>query len=218
MIRPYGPGIILLIISLLFYIASLVGEIVVFARIAFILIFISLIVFNLGLDVFKRTYFPLFFLFFMIPIPETLYTMVAFPLQIFASKVSANIVYSIGIPVVREGNVLHMTNCSLEVAEACSGIRSLFSYVTIGVFFIHLSKASIIKKIILLSSTIPLALMANITRVSSSCVLAHFYGGEVAKGFLHEFSGIAVFALGIVMILLLDVLLNKISFMPRTQG
>ncbi|MGR3309903.1 MAG: exosortase/archaeosortase family protein [Candidatus Brocadiales bacterium] len=218
MIKPYGPGIIFLVISLFIYIISVVGGIVLFARIAFILILISLILFNLGHGVIRRIYFPLFFLFFMIPIPIGLYHMVAFPLQLFASKVSANVVYSIGISVIREGNVLHLTNSSLEVVEACSGIRSLVSYITIGVLFVHISGTSFVKKILLLCSTIPLALMANIARISSSCVLAHFYGEKVAKGFLHEFSGIAVFVLGIILIILLDALLNRISFTPRFQG
>lgn len=218
MIKPYSPGIIFLVISLFIYIIFVAGEIVLFARIGFILILISLVVFNFGLDVTRRVYFPLAFLFFMIPIPVTLYNMIAFPLQIFASKVSANIIYGAGIPVIREGNVLHLANTSLEVAEACSGIRSLVSYITIGILFVHLSKASLIKKILLLCSTIPLALMANIARISSSCVLAHFYGDKVAKGFLHEFSGMAVFMLGIVMIFLLDVLLSKISFTSRMSG
>lgn len=218
MIKPYGPGIIFLVISLFIYIISVVGGIVLFARIAFILILISLILFNLGHGVIRRLYFPLFFLFFMIPIPATLYSMVAFPLQLFASKVSANAIYSIGIPVIREGNVLNLTNSSLEVVEACSGIRSLISYITIGVLFVHISETSFVKKILLLCSTVPLALMANIARISSSCILAHFYGEKVAKGFLHEFSGIAVFVLGIILIILLDALLSRISFTPRMQG
>lgn len=218
MIKPCGTGIIFLVISLFIYIISIAGEIVLFARIAFVLILISLVVFNFGVDVIRRIYFPLVFLFFMIPIPITLYNMAAFPLQIFASKVSANVIYSIGIPVIREGNVLHLTNGSLEVVEACSGIRSLVSYVTLGIFFAHISKTSLVKKVLLLCSTIPLALMANIVRISSSCVLAHFYGDKVAKGFLHEFSGMAVFMLGIILMLLLNALLSRISFTPRMEG
>ncbi|HEY4482362.1 MAG TPA: exosortase/archaeosortase family protein [Candidatus Brocadiaceae bacterium] len=213
-IKPYGPGVIFLVISLFIYVISAAGEIALFARIAFVLILISLAVFNLGLDAVRRIYFPLVFLFFMIPTPITLYSMIAFPLQIFASKVSANVIYSIGIPVIREGNVLHLTNGSLEVAEACSGIRSLVSYITLGVFFVHLSRTSLAKKILLLCSTIPLALMANIVRISSSGILAHFYGYRVAEGFLHEFSGMAVFMLGIILMLLLNTLLSRISFTP----
>ncbi|HHT9125424.1 MAG TPA: exosortase/archaeosortase family protein [Candidatus Brocadiia bacterium] len=212
MIKPYGPGIIFLTISIFIYIISVAGEIALFARIAFVLILISLVIFNFGLDVVRRVYFPLGFLFFMIPTPVALYNIVAFPLQIFASKVSANVIYSLGIPVIREGNVLHLTNGSLEVVEACSGIRSLVSYITLGIFFVHFSRISLIKKILLLCSTVPLALMANIARISSSGILAHFCGYKVAEGFLHEFSGMAVFMLGIVLMLLLNALLSRISF------
>lgn len=212
MIRPYGPGIIFLVISLFFYIISIVGEIALFARIAFITTLFSLALFNLGFDVMRRLYFPLLFLFFMIPIPITLYNMVAFPLQLFASNVSANIVFGVGIPVIREGNVLHLTNGSLEVAEACSGIRSLVSYITLAIFFVHLARFSIIKKLIMLCLAVPLALTANIARVSFSCILAHNYGTSVASGFLHEFSGMAVFIAGIILMLLMSSLLNRISF------
>ena len=107
--------------------------------------------------------------------------------------------------------MLYFATTSLEVTEACSGIRSMLAYLTLGVLFVHLAGNTIgrVGKGILLLSTIPLALLVNILRISGTGVLAHHFGGEMARGFLHEFSGLVVFAFGFVLFWLESLILKR---------
>ena len=114
--------------------------------------------------------------------------------------------------------MLYFAKTSLEVTEACSGIRSMLAYLTLGVLFVHMAGNTIGKtgKAILLMSTVPLALFVNILRISGTGVLATFFGGQVARGFLHEFSGLVVFAFGFVLFWAESLILKRwISNCPR---
>ncbi len=201
-IHPSGWGLALLITSLLLYLFGLRVHLALPARLALVLSVVGLVWWNFGTAVVGCLWFPLAFLGFMIPIPDTLTGIIGFPLQLFASAVSAHLITLVGIPVLREGTMLYFANASLEVAEACSGIRSMVSYLTLGALFAHLSggKTGRIQKAILLLSTIPLALMVNIVRVSGTGILAAYFGSRVARGFLHEFSGFVVFGLGFLIL------------------
>ena len=107
--------------------------------------------------------------------------------------------------------MLYFAQTQLEVAEACSGIRSIVSFTVLSVIFAYLLDKGWSRRIILLLSAIPLALFANIVRVSGTGILAHFYGSRIARGFLHEFSGLAVFGFGFVLLLGEYILLNRVS-------
>src|SRR4030043_2446448 len=126
----------------------------------------------------------------MIPIPSVLMDRITFPMQLFASKVAASTLYLIGIPVLREGNVMLLANTSLEVAEACSGIRSLISLLALSIVFAYLSQKETWKRVLLVLSTFPIAIIANAARVTGTGILAYRYGEGVAQGFFHGFSGV----------------------------
>ena len=145
----------------------------------------------------------------MVPVPDSILNIVAFPLQLFATKISSHIIAALSIPVYREGNMLYFVQTQLEVAEACSGLRSIMALTMLSVIFVYLLDKGWLRKVILLASAIPLALIANIIRVSGTGILAHFHGEKVARGFLHEFSGLAVFAFGFILLFLEYSLLNK---------
>ena len=203
-------GAIILVISLAVYVVSYAGAIAFISRFMIVFSLIGLVLFTLGKSGFKLLVFPLFFLIFMVPIPDSIIGTVAFPLQLFATKISAIIIQALSIPVYREGNMLYFVETQLETAEACSGIRSIVSLTMISVLFAYLSDAGKIGKAALVASAVPLALTGNFIRVSGTGILAHFYGSKVARGFLHEFSGLAVFALGFIILLIEYTLLNKI--------
>jgi len=154
----------------------------------------------LGGDMLRQLAFPLGFLFFMIPVPDSLLNMVAFPLQLMATKISASLIQLCSIPVYREGNMLYFVQTQLEVAEACSGIRSVMALTMLSVIFAYTSSVNWWRRGILILSAIPIALLANILRVSGTGVLAHFFGDRVARGFLHEFSGLVVFLFGLAVL------------------
>lgn len=174
-----------------------------------ILSLIGLILFNFGSNILRVIRFPVFFLIFMIPIPVFIYTIVAFPLQLFATDVAAAAINLLSIPVYKEGNMLYFVQTSLEVAEACSGLRSMTAFLMLGCLFAYLMDKGRLRRAVLVASGIPLAIFANIVRVTGTGILAHFYGAGVARGFMHEFSGMAVFAFGFVLLFILYSLLNR---------
>lgn len=199
--NPSLWGLGLLVGSVLIYLVSLRTHLALSARLAMVASLAGLAWWNLGDRIFRQLLFPLAFLVFMVPVPDSISSQIAFPLQLFATSASAAGIRAIGIPVLQEGNMLYFAKTSLEVTEACSGIRSMLAYLTLGVLFTHLAGNTIgrMGKGILLVSTIPLALFVNILRITGTGVLAAFFGGQVARGFLHEFSGLVVFAFGFVL-------------------
>jgi len=202
----WGAG--LLIASLILYLLSYAGGIAVSMRLALIGTLLGLVLLTLGPAIFQRLRFPLLFLLFMIPVPDALVGSVSFPLQLLATTVSADIIRGLSIPVVQEGNMLFFVQTQLEVAEACSGLRSLLALTMLSVLFAHILNGSRRNKWLLVMSAIPVALLANILRVSGTGVLAHFFGEDVASGFLHTFSGIAVFLFGMVLLAIESFLLR----------
>lgn len=137
--------------------------------------------------------FPIAFLFLMVPIPALLFNQVAFPLQILASEVGASGLRAVGVPVLREGNVMILARTTLEVAEACSGIRSLVSLLTLGIVYGYFMDSRPWVRWGLAAATVPIAVLTNGLRVAGTGVAAHYYGAEAADGFMHSFSGWLVF-------------------------
>ena len=204
-------GLFVLSGSLAIYLISTLGGIAFFARLMFISTLIGLVWGFLGARMARLLVFPLGILFFMVPVPDSLLSLVSFPLQLLATKISAGLIQFCSIPVYREGNMLYFMQTQLEVAEACSGIRSIMSLGMLSIIFAYISAGDWWRKAILVLAAIPVALLANILRVSGTGVLAHFFGDRVARGFLHEFSGLAVFLFGLGLLFVVFSLLRKIG-------
>ena len=180
-------------------------------RFSILVVLGGMVLFLLGKECFGNLLFPIAFLIFMIPIPSVLLDRVTFPMQLFASKVAAKSLYLIGIPVLREGNVILLANTSLEVAEACSGIRSLISLLALSVVFAYFSQNSTWKRILLVLSTFPIAIIANAARVTGTGILAHHYGDKVAQGFFHGFSGWILFVVAFICLFVFGSLLSRLG-------
>jgi exosortase len=210
-VRGSTFGWVVLVVSLALYLVSFAGGIAFVARVTLVTALVGLLWSCLGTAMIREAAFPLGFLFFMVPVPGTLLGMVAFPLQMAATKISANLIQFCSIPVYREGNMLYFLQTQLEVAEACSGIRSIMSLTMLSVIFSYMASGSRWRKVVLVLSAIPVAMAANILRVSGTGVLAHFFGDRVARGFLHEFSGMVVFAFGLLVLFLEFWLLQRIG-------
>lgn len=202
-------GGVLLFTSLAVYAASYAGGLAFPARVALVLSLLGLVWCSLGPEFIRILAFPVLFLLFMIPVPYSLLGTVSLPLQLMATKVSANLIQVCSIPVYREGNMLYFVGTQLEVAEACSGIRSIMSLTMLAFVFAAMSWGGWKKKALLVLSAIPIAMLANIIRISGTGILAHFYGDKVARGFLHEFSGIAIFIFGFAVLLGIFTLINR---------
>jgi exosortase len=145
---------------------------------------------------------------FMIPIPYVLYYAATFPMQLLASKVAGVVLNGIGLPLVRQGNILHIPNYSLEVAEACSGIRSLFSLLALGALFAYFTQPNKIKAVILFLATIPIAIAGNVFRVTVTALAAHTISIKFAEGILHEISGLIVFVFSLIALFVFGAILR----------
>lgn len=204
-IKPDLLGGLFFVFTLVVYLMSYAGAIAVTARVAMVLSLLGLCWYCLGRDVMRILLFPILFLLFMVPIPSSLIGLVSVPLQLLATKISAQLIALSSIPVYREGNMLYFVGTQLEVAEACSGIRSIMSLSMIAVAIAFVLQCNNNKKaIFLVLSAIPIAMIANILRITGTGLLAHVYGDNAARGFLHEFSGIVIFIFGFSALLLVS--------------
>jgi exosortase len=152
--------------------------------------------------------FPWAFLILMIPIPAIVFTQITFPLQILASKVAALLLPMVGVPVLREGNVLYLPAMPLEIAEACSGIRSLLSLAALAIIYGYLAESRIWVRIVLALASIPIAVAANSLRIVGTGLLVQYWDPDKAEGFFHTFSGWLVFVVSLAMLFLLHRLLR----------
>ena len=219
-VRPSPWGFVFAGCALMLYLAALRVHLALPARIALPLTIMGLLWGNFGAARLRAIAFPLAFLGFMIPAPDTLVGLVSFPLQRFASAVSARLLALGGFPVLREGTMLYFPNASLEVAEACSGIRSMASYGVLGVLFAYLGRdrLSAPRQTLIVVTAVPLALAVNVLRVTGTGVLATYVGSRAAQGFLHEFSGFVVFALGFLLLWGFSGLLSRVRRQAPPTG
>jgi exosortase len=168
---------------------------------------IGILLFLFGWKRLKVLAFPLLFLLLMIPIPAIIFNSLTFPLQILSSQFGAWTLSMCQIPVLREGNIIQLANTSLEVAEACSGIRSLISLLTLGILYGYFVESRLWMRLFIALASIPIAIAANAFRVAGTGIAAHYIGPEAAVGFFHTFSGWLVFVIAFSMLFLLHRLL-----------
>jgi exosortase len=153
----------------------------------------------------------------MIPIPAIIFNQIAFPLQLLASRFGEITLLACQVPVLREGNIIHLANTSLEVAEACSGIRSLMSLLPLGIVYGYFADSRIWVRIVLVFGAIPIAIAANGLRVAGTGIAAHIYGAEAAEGFFHIFSGWIIFIAAFIMMFVLHRIIAWLAPARRQQ-
>ncbi|QWV91850.1 exosortase/archaeosortase family protein [Geomonas oryzisoli] len=202
-------GGVILAASLAIYLVSFAGGAAFPARIAMVASLFGLLWFCLGNAWIRVMAFPVLFLLFMVPVPYSVMSLVSMPLQLIATRLSAWIIQMCAIPVYREGNMLYFVGTQLEVAEACSGIRSIMSLTMLGSIFAYLAPVGWQRRALIVVAAVPIAMTANIIRISGTGILANYFGDRVARGFLHDFSGLAVFAFGLLMLWMIHLLLTR---------
>jgi len=201
---PVSPdllGIIPLLLGTLTLAIGRFGVELMNMRISFVFTLIGIVLLVLGRRVFKILAFPLFFLFLMVPLPQSLVNTIAFPLQLIAADSATEFMQWLGIPALREGNILHLPKTKLFVEEACSGLRSLMALLTLGVVFAYFFRKGWGERAIIIASTIPIAIFVNAFRVALTGILTHYIGKEAAGGWIHQTEGF--FTFGIAFLLLL---------------
>jgi exosortase len=191
--RPSVAGVIILLGSLLLLLAGLLGAELFLTRISLVGVLAGITLFVWGRDQFRILAFPIAFLLLMIPLPAIIFNQIAFPLQLLASRAGESALAVAGIPVLREGNVLQLPTRTLEIVEACSGIRSLVSLVTLGIVLGYFTERRTGARVVIALAAIPIAILANGTRVAGTGIASELIGPAAAEGFFHGFSGWLMF-------------------------
>jgi exosortase len=200
-IAPSWWGLVPLALGSLALAIGRLGSELMNLRVSFVLSLIGLVLLLLGRQVFRVLAFPLLFLFLMVPLPQSLVNVVAFPLQLVAADLAVNVLYLLRIPALREGNIIHLANAQLFVAEACSGLRSLMALFTLGVVLAYFFRKSTVERLVIVLSTIPIAILVNSFRVALTGILTHRFGEQAAGGVVHATEGLFTFGIAFVLLL-----------------
>lgn len=234
-VRPTAiVGGIAIVFALFALWAGVAGAELFTQRLSLVLILAGTVVYFWGSHFLRLLFVPFFLLLLAIPIPAIVFNKIAFPLQLFASRCAVWSMSVLGIPVLRQGNIIELKPLNsfetkkLEVVEACSGIRSLMTLVTLAVVFAYFTyptdgegevqtplwkRYGFWRSLILVLSAVPIAILTNAFRVSGTGVLAHYYGTKIADGFFHTFSGWAIYIVAFLMLFAVGWILDR--FKPK---
>jgi len=206
--KPTSWGLLIIIFALSVLILGVMGAELFLSRVSLLLLIAGLAVYFLGWSYLREAFFPWAFLILMIPIPALMLNQITFPLQVLASKVSAGVLPLFGVPALREGNVIILPAMALEVAEACSGIRSLLSLTTLAIIYGFFMETRLWIRIVLALASVPIAVAANSLRIVGTGLLVQYWDPGKGEGFFHLFSGWLIFVVSLVMLYLLHELLG----------
>ena len=214
-------------------------------RASLVLMLVCIVMYFFGLRLVRVVAVPLVLLALSIPIPQIIFNRIAFPLQLFASRCAVSAMTFFSIPVLRQGNVIELMPLGasepkkLAVVEACSGIRSLMTLVTLAVIYAYFTKPKVAqtsgdtrretkvhatfltftfwRSLILVIAAVPIAILTNALRVSGTGVLAHYYGTRVADGFFHTFSGWVIYVAAALLLLGTGWFLDRLARLGKTS-
>ena len=208
-IQPSWWGLIPLALGSLTLIIGRLGVELTAMRVSFVLTLIGIQILLLGREIFRILAFPMLFLFFMVPLPQSFVNVVAFPLQLIAADFAVETLHLLHIPALREGNIIHLADTQLFVAEACAGLRSLMALGALAVVFAYFFRKNPIERIVIVASAIPIAILVNAFRVALTGYLAHHIGSATAHGLIHQTEGIFTFGLAFGLLLVEAWLLSR---------
>jgi exosortase len=206
--RANNIGFPIMLFAIGLRVLGMLGAELFIARLSLVILICGIVLFLAGGQALRSISFPIAYLLFMIPLPAIVYYQLTFPLQLWASRLGASGLVALGIHTVREGNLLVLPNCTLNVVEACSGIRSLLSLLAAVVAYGYLAEPSTWKRSVLAFASVPVAIATNGLRLVATGVLSYFFGPSVDSGMVHLLSGLGFFALAFLSIL----------FIHRTLG
>jgi exosortase len=198
--KPSNLGLAFTILSLLLYLFAHLAEISTVRSFSVILIITGTIIYFYGFNVLKELMFPLSLLLFMIPVPAQIYAKLTIPLQLFVSKSSTWLAAVFGLPIYREGNVIHLADQTFQVVRACSGLRSMISLLTLSAVSGYFTLRSNFLRSILFVSAIPAAIFVNIIRVLLMVLAYHFFTYDLTTGTIHKVFGLVIFLLALAFL------------------
>jgi exosortase B len=208
--RPVA-GWFVLLFGLLLYALGRSQSILLFEIGSQIPVLIGTLLITRGLSAVRAMWFPLFFLIFMVPLPGFVVDAATGPLKQQVSILAENLLYAFGYPIARSGVVLTIGQYQLLVADACSGLHSMFSLSAMGLLYLYLmERTSVTRNIILIASILPISFISNVVRVMILVLVTYYFGDEAGQGFVHGFAGVLLFVVALLILFALDAILGFI--------
>lgn len=209
-VRCSSLGLILLGLSVLIYMFAMLTQVHTIITLSMLMTVVSVIVYLGGVNTFKDMLTPLILFVMLIPVPDQLYIQITFPLQLKVSQISEMIIRWIGVPILREGNIMITPEKSFEVVEACSGLRSMIALFTLSVIIGYFTLIKSISKLILVVVSIPVAIFINIIRVIFMILLFHFFSIDLAAGISHTIMGMVIFGIALLILFIMQFILKRV--------
>lgn len=213
-IVPTWVGVSVIAFGLVALLAGIYGAELFLSRVSLVILFTGFALAFGGWKVLRLAAPSILVLLLCIPIPDILFVHITLPLQMFASQAASFLLPLVRVPVLREGNILVLPSLSLEVAEACSGIRSLISLMTLAILYAYFRKRSTFQGALLALASIPIAIAANALRLLGTGICVEYWDPEKAVGFFHEFSGWVVFLFSLALLVFVD---RAITILPSRR-
>jgi exosortase len=210
-VKQSWSGVALILFSIVVLILGVYGVELFTSRISFVFMLAGLVWTFFGRAMLRELRFPLLVLLLAIPFPAIVFNQITFPLQLMASRLASEILPHLGVPVLQEGNVIELPVMKLEVAEACSGIRSLMSLFTLAVFYGYFLEKTTLRRWMLALASIPIAVAANVARIVGTGLCVQYWDPQKALGFFHEFSGWVMFVISLGCLYLIHRLMRLFS-------
>lgn len=204
-------GWTLLVVGLLTYAIGRSQDILLFEVGSQIPVILGVLLITLGTKAARALWFALFFLLFIVPLPGFVVDAATGPLKEYISVIAEQVLYAAGYPIARSGVMLTVGQYQLLVADACSGLHSMFSLSAMGLLYLYLMRhTSLARNLIIMAAILPIAFVANVIRVMVLILVTYHMGDEAGQGFLHDFAGIMLFIIGLLFLFLLDWVLGFI--------
>ncbi len=212
-------GSIALASGLLFYVLGRALEFVYFEAFSQVPVLAGVLLFIYGWRGVRLMWFPLLYLLFLVPLPGVVVDAATGSLKQMVSVIAENLLYQAGYPIARTGVILTIGQYQLLVADACSGLNSMYSLTAMGLLFLYITwDGNWLRAILMLLAIWPIAFAANIVRVITLVLITYYLGDEAAQGFLHGFSGIMLFLVSLFLLFGLHALLGLVTGRRRTPA
>lgn len=201
-------GLPLIIAGICIHVISSVLRVYFTSGFSLLLTVTGIILHFYGWQILRLIAFPIFFIVFMIPLPQVVVVNISFRMKMFAAALSAKVINAMGILAVREGSIIRMRHAYVIVDDVCSGLRSLISLTALGSIFAYMFKAAMWKRVLLFLSTIPIAIITNVCRVVFLAFVSEVWGHEAAGGIVHDASGFGIFVIAFVLLMAVSKILE----------
>jgi len=201
--KPSAWGLSLIIVALFLYLFAHFARVMTLTSLSMVLMIAGVPIYLYGFEMLRHLLFPIFLLLFMIPIPLQIYASLTVPLQLFVSKVTVGILSLWSIPIFREGNVINLPGQTLQIVDACSGLRSMITLLLLGAVLGYLTMQSYILRTVLFFSAIPIAILVNIIRVLLLMVAYYYFDYDLTTGTMHVVFGLIIFMLDLTFIFIM---------------